>query len=409
MGDFHQNGVITTLHDFKRRPVAELEDDLRRFGKVRPMALVLPALYSELERPALEHIVSELQHADYIQDIVIGLDRADEAQFRHAQAYFARLTPEGAPRKRHTILWNDGPRLRAIHEELEGLGLAPQEPGKGRNVWYCTGFVLADRRAEVMGLHDCDITTYDRGLLARLMYPCANPGFRYMFAKGFYPRLTEEKLNGRVVRLLVRPLLISLRRVLGWRDSIEYFESFRYPLSGEFAIRAAILGDMRIPSDWGLEIGVLAEVRRHASLRAICQVDIADRYDHKHQPLSVEDAEAGLSRMSRDICKAIIRKLALDGEVFHDETFRTLKATYLRVALDMIDHYDADARMNGLSLDRHAEEQAVELFAANLIEAGKIFLESPNEAAYIPSWNRVHSAAPDLLDRMHAAVRADNA
>ena len=403
MADFHQNGVITTLHDFRRRSVEDLEGDLRSFAARRPMALVLPALYSELERPALAKIVEELKSADYIQDIVIGLDRATEDQFRHAQEYFSVLP------QRHTILWNDGPRLKAIHEELETLGLAPPEPGKGRNVWYCYGYVLADRRAEVVGLHDCDITTYERGMLAKLLYPVANPGFRYMFAKGFYPRLTEEKLNGRVVRLLVRPLLISKRKVIGWRETLEYFEAFRYPLSGEFAIRASILGDMRIPSDWGLEIGVLAEVRRHVSLRAICQVDIADRYDHKHQPLSEEDATAGLSRMSIDICKALIRKLALDGEVFHDETFRTLKATYLRTALDMIDLYDADARMNGLTLDRHAEEQAVELFAANLLEAGRIFLESPNEAAYIPSWNRVHSAAPDLLERMHGAVTADNA
>lgn len=401
MGDFHQNGVITTLHDFKRRSTAELEDDLRSFARGRPMALVLPALYSELERPALAHIVEELKSADWISDIVVGLDRATEDQFRHAQEYFSVLP------QRHTILWNDGPRLKAIDEELAALGLAPPEPGKGRNVWYCYGYLLADRRAEVVALHDCDITTYDRGMVARLFYPVANPGFRYMFAKGFYPRLTDEKLNGRVVRLLVRPLLIAMRRVLGYRETLEYFEAFRYPLSGEFAMRASVIGDMRIPSDWGLEIGVLSEIRRHVSPRAICQVDIADRYDHKHQPLSEEDAAAGLSRMSRDICKALIRKLALDGEVFHDETFRTLKATYLRLALDMIDHYDADARMNGLTLDRHAEEKAVELFAQNLIEAGKIFLESPNEAAYIPSWNRVNSAAPDLLDRMHAAVRAD--
>ncbi|MFT6772503.1 MAG: glucosyl-3-phosphoglycerate synthase [Paracoccaceae bacterium] len=403
MSDFHQNGVITTLHDFHRRSTADLESDLRGFSQRRPMALVLPALYSELERPALANIVQELKSADYLSHIVIGLDRADADQFAHARDYFSVLP------QRHTILWHDGPRLTAIDEELRGHGLAPSEPGKGRNVWYCYGYVLGDRKAEVVGLHDCDITTYDRGLLARLMYPVANPAFRYAFAKGYYPRITDEKLNGRVVRLLVRPLLISLRKVIGWRETIEYFEAFRYPLSGEFAIRASVLADMRMPSDWGLEIGVLAEVRRHLNPRAICQVDIADRYDHKHQPLSAEDASAGLSRMSIDICKALIRKLALDGEVFHDETFRTLKATYLRVALDMIDHYDADARMNGLTLDRHAEEQAVELFAANLIAAGKIFLEHPNEAAYIPSWNRVNSASPDLLDRMHAAVQADNA
>lgn len=403
MADFHQNGFITTLHDFHRRTTEDIEADLRSFAQRRPMALVLPALYSELERPALAHIVNELKHAEYLSHIVIGLDRADRAQFEHARDYFSALP------QRHTILWHDGPRLTAIDTELQSHGLSPAEPGKGSNVWFCYGYVLADRKAEVVGLHDCDITTYSRCLLARLMYPVANPAFRYAFAKGYYPRLTDEKMNGRVVRLLVRPLLMSLRKVIGWRETLEDFEAFRYPLSGEFSIRASVLGDMRMPSDWGLKIGVLAEVRRHVSTRAICQVDIADRYDHKPQPLSAEDASAGLSRMSIDICKALIRKLALDGEVFHDETFRTLRATYLRVVLDMIDHYDTDARMNGLMLDRHAEEQAVELFAANLIEAGRIFLEHPNEAAYIPSWNRVNSAAPDLLDRMHAAVKANNA
>ena len=53
MADFHQNGVVATLHDFSRRPVEALEADLRGFAARRPMALVLPALYSELERPAL--------------------------------------------------------------------------------------------------------------------------------------------------------------------------------------------------------------------------------------------------------------------------------------------------------------------------------------------------------------------
>jgi glucosyl-3-phosphoglycerate synthase len=260
-----------------------------------------------------------------------------------------------------------------------------------------------------VALHDCDITTYDRSLLSRLVYPVANPAFPYAFAKGYYPRITAEKMNGRVVRLLVRPLLLSLRRVLGHRDVIEYFEAFRYPLSGEMAIRTAVIADMRIPSDWGLEIGLLSEVRRHLNPRAICQVEVADAYDHKHQPLSKEDRNTGLSRMSVDICKALLRRLAGEGVVFEHETLRTLKATYLRTALDMIELYDADARMNGLTLDRHAEEAAVELFAANLIEAGRIFLETPNEATFIPSWSRVHSADPHLLDRLHQAVAEDNA
>ncbi|MGB0504370.1 MAG: glycosyl transferase, partial [Thalassolituus sp.] len=89
-------------------------------------------------------------------------------------------------------------------------------------------------------------------------------------------------------------------------------------------------------------------------------------------------------------------------------TFRTIKATYYRVALDFIETYYNDARMNGLTLDRHAEEKAVELFATNIMVAGESFLANPMDTPFIPSWNRVISAMPDVLDRLYEAVEADN-
>ncbi len=207
-----------------------------------------------------------------------------------------------------------------------------------------------------MAIHDCDILTYTSEMLARLIYPVANPTFPYQVAKGYYARIGAGKLNGRVTRLLVSPLLIALKRVVGDRDYLDYLRSFRYPLSGEFAMRTNILPDLRIPSDWGLEIGVLSEAWRNLAPTAVCQVEIADAYDHKHQSLSPEDATTGLNRMSIDICKAIFRKLAADGTVFTTNVFRTLKATYYRSALDLLEAYYTDAKMNGLSLDRHAEE-----------------------------------------------------
>ncbi|GGX87174.1 hypothetical protein GCM10007160_13140 [Litchfieldella qijiaojingensis] len=137
-------------------------------------------------------------------------------------------------------------------------------------------------------------------------------------------------------------------------------------------------------------------------------MDIADIYDHKHQPVSEGDPGAGLNRMSLDIAKALYRKLATLGVQINAESFRTIKATYYRIALDLIEAYDNDAVMNGLKLDRHSEEQAVELFAANIMEAGAVFLDNPRDKAFIPSWNRVQAAIPDLLERMHAAVELDN-
>lgn len=402
MGDFYQNGIVTTLHNLTQRPVEELEQELVRFSKTRPLALVLPSLYSELEGPALANIVQELKAVPYLEEIVIGLDRANEEQYRHAMEYFSEL-PQNVK-----VLWNDGPRLRGIDLKLREQGLAPTEMGKGRNVWYCFGYVLAAGRSRSIALHDCDILTYSRDMLARLIYPVANPAFNYMFCKGYYARVADGTMNGRVSRLLVTPLLRALKKVCGQREFLDYMDSFRYPLAGEFSLRRDVISDLRIPSDWGLEIGVLSEMRRNYATNRLCQVDIADNYDHKHQELSPEDASKGLSKMSMDICKALFRKLATNGEVLSTEEFRTIKATYYRIALDFIETYQADALINGLTIDRHSEEKAVEMFARNVMEAGNYFLENPMDAPFIPSWSRVASALPDLMSEMAEAVELDN-
>jgi glucosyl-3-phosphoglycerate synthase len=185
-------------------------------------------------------------------------------------------------------------------------------------------------------------------------------------------------------------------------------DSFRYPLAGEFSFRKDVLNDIRIPSDWGLEIGVLSEMYRNYANNRLCQVDIAKTYDHKHQDLSLGNDEGGLSKMSIDITKAVFRKLATQGETFTTETFRSLKATYYRIALDFVETYHNDAVMNGLKLDIHGEEQAVEMFAENIMKAGQHFLERPMERPFIPSWSRVASAMPDVFERLKEAVELDN-
>ena len=403
MADFHQRGSIATLHNLRTASTEAMTNELSTFGMNRKINLILPSLFSELEGEALPAIINELNKVPYLNKIVIGLDRATEAEYRYARQFFSSL------KVNHDILWNDGPRLQAIDERLKKLDLSPNEPGKGRNVWFCIGYTLAQAEAAVVAVHDCDVVTYSADMLARLVYPVANPAFPYQMSKGFYPRVADRKLNGRVSRLLVTPLLQSLKKVLGQRDYLDFLSSFRYPLAGEFAMRTAILPDMRIPSDWGLEIGLLSEAWRNLSPQAVCQVEISDRYDHKHQDLSLDDANKGLSRMSVDICKALYRKLAADGTVLSEEVFRSIKATYYRMALDLIDTYYNDARMNGLDLDRHAEETAVELFAANIMQAGSVFLDNPMETPFIPNWSRVNAADPAILTDMLKAVADDNA
>ena len=164
----------------------------------------------------------------------------------------------------------------------------------------------------------------------------------------------------------------------------------------------------RVPGDWGLEVGTLAEVFRNTAVSRVCQVGLTDRYDHKHQELSPDDPHKGLLRMSIDICQSIFRTLAREGIVLAAESFHSLLATYVRTAEDTIGRFHGDALINGLAYDRHAEEVAVETFARAIQLAGERFLTDPLGAPPIPNWNRVVAAIPDFLDRLKAAVDLDN-
>ena len=402
MSEFSQNGVVATLHDFSNRNLKDLEQDLKKFSKDRKMELILPCLYSELEGNALPKIVNEISRTNYLNHIIIGLDRANEDQAKTAWKFFKKLN---CP---FTILWNDGPNLLKLNKELKNYNLAPQELGKGRNVWYCLGMAIARGEARSIAFHDCDILTFDRRLLAKLFYPVVNPLFNFEFCKGYYPRVAEGKMNGRVSRLLVTPLLTAMEKTVGHNDYLDYMKAFKYPLAGEFSFRRNLMADMRIPCDWGIEIGILSEMYRNQASNRICQVDLADTYDHKHQDLSIDDQTKGLSKMSIDIIKTLIKKLATQGNSFSLETFRSIKATYYRTALDMIDIYRSDALMNGLKYDSHMEEKAVELFALNIMKAGESFFENPMDTPFIPTWSRVNSAIPNFMNRLKQKVELDN-
>ena len=195
MTDFSQDGIVANLHDFKIRETEELEKELYTISKKTNMELILPCLFSELEGKALPKILDEINKTDYINHVIIGLDKANESQAKKAWSFFKKL------KMPFSILWNDGPNLKIVDDELIVKGLSPIEMGKGRYVWYCVGMALARGEADAIALHDCDIITYERRLLAKLFYPVANPNFNYEFCKGYYPRYAKGKLKGRASRL----------------------------------------------------------------------------------------------------------------------------------------------------------------------------------------------------------------
>lgn len=402
MSDFFQNGEITTLHRLGPLNLDKIEAELCTFEQENPIALVLPCLYSELEGEALPRIVEIVKEIPYLTQIVVSLGNAAKADFDRARDFFSVLPQETR------IIWNDGPMMSELFKLLEDNDVGAGESGKGRAVWIAFGYVLAARRSRVISLHDCDILSYDRALLARLCYPVANLNLGYEFCKGYYSRVTD-RLHGRVTRLFVTPLVRALKQLTGLDPFLEYLDSFRYPLAGECSLVTDLARINRIPGDWGLEVGTLAEVYRNCTSKRICQVDISENYEHKHQVLSPDDPGKGLLKMSIDIAKSIFRTLASEGVTLAEAQFRTLAVSYLRRAQDTIKRYEDDARINGLYFDRHEEGVAVETFSSGIRIAGAEFLSDPFGSALIPNWSRVTSAIPNFLHMLKAAVDSEAA
>lgn len=401
VSDFHQAGLISTLHRLGSVDLEGLEKELLRHVKRRPIALVLPCLFSELAGDAVPIIVEELKKVDYIDQIVLSMDQMTLDEFKSSASFFSQLP------QHLRILWHDGPEMQRLISELDENELSIGEPGKGRGSWLAFGYVLATQRAAVIALHDCDIISYNRELLARLCYPIANKSLGYEFCKGYYARY-GRRLYGRVTRLFVTPLLEALTRLTGHVQILDYLQSFRYPLAGEFAITTGLVRANRIPGDWGLEIGTLCEVFRNCSLKRICQVDLIENYQHKHQEISPQDPDRGLMKMAVDIADTLFRTLAAEGVIMSEAFFRTLSTGYQRSAEDVIRRYSDDAAINGLELDRHSENLAVGTFRKALEVACHKFVEDPHGFLLIPNWNRVTSALPDFLDRLYEAVEEDH-
>lgn len=401
MSDFYQPGAVATMHKLGKNNLDELESRLTRYARTRPIALVLPSLFSEVNGAALKTIVDELKKVHYINEIVVTLGPASESEFIAARQFFSVL-----PQKT-CVIWNTGRRMKKLYRSIEDEDLPTGSEGKGRSVWMAYGYVLARHEFNAIALHDCDIVSYSRDMLARLCYPVTNPSLDYDFCKGYYARVTD-KMHGRVTRLFVTPLIRALQNMLGFHPLLVFLDSFRYILAGEFSMDVNLARINKIPGDWGLEVGTLAEVYKNTSINRVCQVDISENYEHKHQDLSPEDASKGLNKMCVDIAKSIFRTLASEGIVFSDGFFKTLFATYSRTAQDVLKRYEDDASINSLRFDRHEESLSIETFTNGIKTAAKVMMKDPLGVPLISSWDRVTAAVPEILDKIREAVEEDN-
>ncbi|HHF56510.1 MAG TPA: glucosyl-3-phosphoglycerate synthase [Thermoplasmatales archaeon] len=391
---------VTTLHDICVDK-EELIKSIREVAVERPITIIMPMLYREIKNRAINNIVKGLNKCDYVEDILIPLSAENKEEFEKVKRFFSKLETK------HYVIWCNGRKITKLLHELkeEGINVLKYK-GKGRDVWIALG--IASLRSYAMALHDADVQTYNELIPAKLLFPILEPELDFKFSKGYYARVNLQKniIYGRVFRLFLHPLLKALVDEIGYEpDFLNFLRAFRYPLAGEFAMTKDVAIDVDVPGDWGIEIGILAEIYRNVARKRICQVDLGF-YEHKHQELG--NKESGLVRMVRDIFKTLLRVLTEEDRIQISDSFLTsLRVVYQRVARDCIRQYHADAVFNHLKYDRHLEETIVERFSKHMLEAGKEYLKKPI-GARIPDWLRTVSAKRKIREELFNIVVEEN-
>ena len=381
---------ITTLHRLSPEAWPALEKSLENMSRDCPVTLILPCHVRELGTEALAGIVQELAGAAWVKRIVIGLDGAEHHELASARECFAALPRETS------LLWTGAPAVRELEAQLQAAGLTMAPSGKGRNVWLCAGLALAgNQKPGVVAIHDCDIKNYSRELPGRLCHPLLDQQWGFRFNKGFYSR-HSDRLHGRLQRLLVRPLLRAMELRAGPLPMLQCLSAFRYPLAGESAMDTALLRKVNLPSTWGLEIGLLEEVRRQLSPRSVCQTELCAAYDHKHHELSPEDPGSGLHRMAREVSATLLATVSGGTYPWREQ----IVETWQELTADALRHAAAEASLNGLSHFIEQESLAVLTFGKALQAA----VEEPAPPSLLPSWDAAERALPGVLQQLEQAV-----
>ena len=334
-------------------------------------AVVVPLAGRDHGAPAADRVFSTLEAVDPGR-VVVAL-QSDPETVGDAVDWLERFDLP------LTLLWCDAP---AVEAALADAGLAGDgADGKGRDLWLALG-LAGD--AEYVVVHDADTTTYDRTHVSRLLAPVARG---HEFSKGYYARVENDRLYGRLCRLFVVPLVRTLAAEHD-TDLLAYLSAFRYPLAGEFATTGDLAQQLRMPRGWGLELGTLGEAFAHAGFADTAQVDLGT-HEHDHRPVA---GQSGLGEMAGEVGETLFTLLVESGV---DPDYGDLPDRYRDRGRRLVDQYAADAAFNGLDHDAAAERAQVDRYAGAI--------SPPGTDDRLPAW----CDAP--LDPGHVADRSAEA
>lgn len=352
---------VATLHDY---------GDAHPDAPTDRAAVVVPMTEREHASLAAEHVLSTLASVDPAR-VYVPL-RAEREAVGEVTDWIEGFDLDVE------VLWCNAPRIDA---HLREHGLAA-DAGKGRDVWLALG---AAARHDYVAVHDADATSYDAAHVPKLLAPLARD---HSFVKGYYARVEDGQLYGRLFRLFVRPLLRALDETTD-HPVVDYLLSFRYALAGEFAATSDVVRSLRAQPGWGLEIGTLGDAYDAAGFAGSAQVDLG-RHEHDHRSVS---GPSGLGDMCEAVGSALCRVLENQGATLDYDDLRT---AYLEAADALVDQYAADARFNGLRYDPESEREQVQEYLRGVTP--------PGDDRRLPAWRDCEVAPETIVGLSREAI-----
>ncbi|MFT4946454.1 MAG: glucosyl-3-phosphoglycerate synthase [Natronomonas sp.] len=336
---------------------------------VEQATVVVPLAERDHGSPAAEGVLKTLETVE--PDRVLVALRASESAVADVTGWLESFALD------LTVLWCTAPEIEALLAD-HGLDGAA---GKGRDVWLGLGIAA---ESPYVAVHDADALTYDDRHVPKLLSPLANG---YDFTKGYYARVEGQQLYGRLFRLFYAPLVSALREHSG-AEFVDYLDSFRYALAGEFAVTGDLARSVRAPRGWGLELGTLGDAFDHAGFAGSAQVDLGI---HEHEHRSVEGA-GGLGEMCAEVA-ATLFTVAEEHGLAPD--YDRLRERYRDHADRLVRQYAGDAAFNSFAYDPDQEREQVETYAPSI--------RPPGEDDWLPPWRET------VIDPEEVAARSEEA
>jgi glucosyl-3-phosphoglycerate synthase len=175
----------------------------------------------------------------------------------------------------------------SVHDSSDLFSELGTALGKGDALWRA----LPLTSSPVVAFVDGDLTVFD-DLVPRLLAPLGSDGIE--FSKANITRLdgSGHRRYGRVTQYTAKPLLAVLFPELADLDE---------PLSGQVAAPREALMRMSFEPDYGLEVGMLIDVCRHAGRDAIAHPDCG-RIIHSEQ------SDQDLGAMAAVVARAVLAR-----------------------------------------------------------------------------------------------------